>query len=217
LLRSNHLSLQNFEMKIKTIERSLDEVLPVQGAPPVRKRNLDPALHPFQRAREYNRAKTAAKLDRMFAKPFVASLEGHIDGVYCTAKDPRALSCVASGSGDGAVVVWSLAAREALHKIKAHKGQVADICFAAGSSGTAESSSRAQRIWSNFDGNAEKANEDEVEADHENVRRSARLLSCSKDKTVKMWATTDEGSSTNAPLKVWTGRNGFKSVVFLCF
>jgi WD repeat and SOF domain-containing protein 1 len=200
-------------MKIKTIERSLDEVLPVHGAPPVRKRNLDPALHPFQRAREYNRAKTASKLDRMFAKPFVAALEGHIDGVYCSAKDPRALTCVASGSGDGGVVVWDLASREALHKIKAHQGQVADLCFAIGSTGLAESSSRAEKLWSNFDGKGDRMDEDEVEADHEVVRRSARLLTCSKDKTVKMWATTDDdapASSSTAPLKVWTGRNGFK-------
>jgi DDB1- and CUL4-associated factor 13 len=37
----------------------------------------------------------------MFAKPFVASLEGHIDGVYALAKDPERLGVIASGSGDG--------------------------------------------------------------------------------------------------------------------
>jgi WD repeat and SOF domain-containing protein 1 len=89
-------------MKIKVVQRSLDEVLPEQtGAPPARKRNLDPALHPFARPREYQRALSAAKIDRMFAKPFVDSLEGHADGIYCMASDPNNLGCVASGSGDG--------------------------------------------------------------------------------------------------------------------
>ena len=64
-------------------------------------RNLEPALHPFAKPREYTRALNAAKIDRMFAKPFVASLEGHIDGVYALAKDPERLGVIASGSGDG--------------------------------------------------------------------------------------------------------------------
>ena len=35
---------------------------------------LDPALHPFEKAREYTRALNATKLERMFAKPFLAQL-----------------------------------------------------------------------------------------------------------------------------------------------
>jgi WD repeat and SOF domain-containing protein 1 len=82
--------------------RSLDESLPASlGAPPPKHRNLDPTLHPFARSREYTRALTAAKLDRMFAKPFVDSLEGHVDGVYCMARDTKRIGVVASGSGDG--------------------------------------------------------------------------------------------------------------------
>lgn len=64
-------------------------------------RNLDPALHPFDKPREYTRAVNAAKLDRLFAKPFVAALEGHVDGIYSLAKDYRRLNVMASGSGDG--------------------------------------------------------------------------------------------------------------------
>jgi len=45
-------------------------------------RNLDPALHPFEKAIEYTRALNAVKLDRVFAKPFVAALP-HSDGVTC--------------------------------------------------------------------------------------------------------------------------------------
>jgi hypothetical protein len=45
--------------------------------------NLDPALHPFAKEREYTRALNATKLGKLFAKPFVAALSGHLDGVYC--------------------------------------------------------------------------------------------------------------------------------------
>jgi hypothetical protein len=37
----------------------------------------------------------------MFAKPFIASLEGHVDGVYTMARKAGVLNVVASGSGDG--------------------------------------------------------------------------------------------------------------------
>ena len=70
-------------------------------------RNPNPALHPFERAREYTRALNATKLERMFAAPFVGQLgRGHVDGVYSLAKDPSSLERFASGSGDGVVKVW---------------------------------------------------------------------------------------------------------------
>ena len=64
-------------------------------------RNLDPVLHPFEKAREYVRALNATKLERVFAKPYVASLSGHRDGVYCMAKHLKNLSLLGSGSADG--------------------------------------------------------------------------------------------------------------------
>lgn len=88
--------------KIKALSRSLDVHAPArQGDPAPLSRNLDPALHPFAKPREYTRALNAAKLDRLFAKPFVGALEGHIDGIYSIAKDTNRLNVVASGSGDG--------------------------------------------------------------------------------------------------------------------
>lgn len=66
-------------------------------------RNYDPALHPFQQCREYVRALNATKLERVFAKPFICSLDGHHDGVYCMVKHPKRLSMVLSGSYDGEV------------------------------------------------------------------------------------------------------------------
>ena len=70
-------------------------------------RNLKPELHPLEKAREYQRAVNATKLERMFAKPFVAALSGHVDGVYCLAKHPSQLSCIVSGSADGGMPATS--------------------------------------------------------------------------------------------------------------
>lgn len=68
-------------------------------------RNYDPTLHPFEVSREYTRALNATKLDRVFAKPFLASLDGHRDGVNCMAKHSKSLSTLLSGSCDGEVTI----------------------------------------------------------------------------------------------------------------
>jgi hypothetical protein len=89
-------------MKIKALSRSISSHNPEGSSVPKAPRNLNPEIHPFERAREYTRALNATKLERMFAAPFVAQLgEGHVDGVYTIAKDPESLERFASGSGDG--------------------------------------------------------------------------------------------------------------------
>ena len=72
-----------------------------RGDPTPLSRNLDPKVHPFARQRERMRALNAAKLDRIFAKPFVGSLDGHVEAVEVLARRPKSLSEVASGSWDG--------------------------------------------------------------------------------------------------------------------
>jgi len=71
-------------------------------------RNYDPTLHPFEVPREYTRALNATKLERVFAKPFVASLDGHRDGISCIVKHSKSLSTVLSGACDGEVkpLLW---------------------------------------------------------------------------------------------------------------
>uniref|UniRef100_A0A672S4P7 Ddb1 and cul4 associated factor 13 n=1 Tax=Sinocyclocheilus grahami TaxID=75366 RepID=A0A672S4P7_SINGR len=59
-----------------------------------------PTLHPFEVPREYTRALNATKLERVFAKPFVASLDGHRDGIT---KHAKSLSTIISGACDGEV------------------------------------------------------------------------------------------------------------------
>jgi WD repeat and SOF domain-containing protein 1 len=58
-------------------------------------------MHPFSRARERTRALNAAKLSRIYAKPFIDSLGGHIDAIEVLAKKPGSLNVIASGSWDG--------------------------------------------------------------------------------------------------------------------
>ncbi|KAG6812778.1 hypothetical protein H0H92_000548 [Tricholoma furcatifolium] len=101
------------------------------GDPTPTFRNLDPLMHPFARARERTRALNAAKMDRMFAKPFVDSLEGHIDAVEVLTKQPGSLTTVASGSWDGGIILHNLSTRKQLLNLQqAHKGKVSGLCFA---------------------------------------------------------------------------------------
>lgn len=123
-------------------------------------RNLDPALHPFDKPREYTRALNAAKLDRLFAKPFVGSLEGHIDGIYAIGKDTNRLNVVASGSGDGEIRLWDLARQQPIYVYpRAHAGIIQSICI---SPLTFISPSSEQSV-------------------------GRRMLTCSTDRTVKLW------------------------------
>lgn len=51
-------------------------------------RNWNAPQDPFRAQTEYTRALNATKLERVFAKPFVASLDGHLEGVHIMAKHP---------------------------------------------------------------------------------------------------------------------------------
>ncbi|KAH9476189.1 DDB1- and CUL4-associated factor 13 [Psilocybe cubensis] len=63
-------------------------------------------------------------MERMFAKPLVDSLEGHIDAVEVLYRRPGFLTGVASGSWDGGIILHNLATRKPIAKIpQAHKGK----------------------------------------------------------------------------------------------
>ncbi|KAG9308265.1 WD40 repeat-like protein [Chiua virens] len=119
-------------MKISVLQHAPSAHLPTRhGDPTPTSRNLDPLLHPFARARERMRALNAAKMDRMFAKPFIASLEGHIDAVEVLCRKPGTVNIIASGSWDGGVIVHNIAEKKQVHQIQgAHKGKVSGLCFA---------------------------------------------------------------------------------------
>lgn len=116
-------------MKVKVLSRNPDDYVretkkDLQKVP----RNYDPTLHPFEIPREYTRALNATKLERVFAKPFLASLDGHRDGVNCMAKHPKSLSTLLSGACDGEVKVWNLTKRKCVRTLQAHEGFVRGIC-----------------------------------------------------------------------------------------
>ena len=94
------------------------------------------------------RALNASKMDRMFAKPFIASLEGHIDAVEVLCRKPGTVNIVASGSWDGGeslthsisrrptavgVIVHNISEQKHSHQIQgAHEGKISGLCFADG-------------------------------------------------------------------------------------
>ncbi|CAH2076663.1 unnamed protein product, partial [Iphiclides podalirius] len=88
-------------VKIKVISRNPEDYLrstkrDIHKIP----RNYDPSLHPLEAPREYVRAMNAVKLERVFAKPFIGSLDGHRDGVSSMAKHPNKLALLVSGAFD---------------------------------------------------------------------------------------------------------------------
>lgn len=116
-------------MKIKTISRSADNYVPVRNTQESSlPRNLNPALHPFERAREYTKALNATKLEKIFAQPFIGQLgDGHRDGIYSIAKNFDSINQVASGSGDGVIKYWDLTSRDEIISFKAHYGMVSGL------------------------------------------------------------------------------------------
>ncbi|CAF1060636.1 unnamed protein product [Brachionus calyciflorus] len=92
-------------------------------------RNYDSSLHPLEVPREYTRALNATKLERVFAKPFLGSLDGHKDGVHALCKHPSQLSILLSGACDGEIKIWNLSDRKCLSTIIAHDGFVRGICM----------------------------------------------------------------------------------------
>lgn len=140
-------------------------------------------MHPFARARERTRAVNAAKIERIFAKPFVASLGGHGEAVETMTRRPESLNMVASGSWDGGmcmyvegqtshakvsdfatgIVIHDLAQRASVTRIEnAHKGKISGVCFA-----------------------------------DEN-----RLLSCGVDRNIKLWDTRQVDENGAGPSEV---------------
>ena len=66
-------------MKVKVLNRDPKDYLKTRvGDLPKLPRNVDPILHPHAAHREYTAALNAVKLERVFAKPFVGSLDGKI-------------------------------------------------------------------------------------------------------------------------------------------
>uniref|UniRef100_A0A0D6R4A4 DDB1- and CUL4-associated factor 13 n=1 Tax=Araucaria cunninghamii TaxID=56994 RepID=A0A0D6R4A4_ARACU len=112
-------------MKVKVISRSTDEFTRERSQDLQRVfRNYDPTLHTQATAQEYVRALNATKLDKIFAKPFLGAMSGHIDAISSMAKDPHHLKNIYTGSMDGDIRLWDIAARRTIQQFPGHKGAV---------------------------------------------------------------------------------------------
>lgn len=112
-------------MKVKVISR-LEEDFTRERRQDLQKvyKNLDPGLHPHERAHEYVRALNAVKLDKVFAKPFMGDLNGHMDAVSCMAKNFQSLNSLFSGSMNGEIRLWDVAYRRSVCEFPGHRGAV---------------------------------------------------------------------------------------------
>ncbi|XP_071865516.1 DDB1- and CUL4-associated factor 13 [Bombus fervidus] len=175
-------------MKVKILTRNPDEYLretkrDIHKVP----RNYDPALHPFEAAREYTRALNAVKLDKIFAKPFVGCLEGHKDGVSCFCKHPYQLSTLFSGAFDGEIRVWNLTNKICTRKILAHNGIVRGIVFSrSGQNFISVGDDKTIKTWK-----SEKSSFNEEEPIHTVISKTI-ISGISNHQTQPIFATCGE-------------------------
>ncbi|CAM8948457.1 unnamed protein product [Rhodiola kirilowii] len=112
-------------MKVKVISRSTDEFTRERSQDLHRVfRNFDPTHRTQEKAVEYVRALNAAKLDKIYARPFVGSMDGHRDAVSCMAKNPNYLKGIFSGPFDGDIRLWDIATRKTVCQFTGHQKAV---------------------------------------------------------------------------------------------
>ncbi|KEG13367.1 WD40 repeat protein, predicted [Trypanosoma grayi] len=112
-------------VKVNTISRSdLEWTKDRNGEVPRVNRNYDSKYNPMSKQVEFTRAIRAAKLDRMFAKPFVGALSGHQDTIQSIAVDYTSLSTVVSGAIDGGMIVWDAFTKRPKATIDAHRHSI---------------------------------------------------------------------------------------------
>ncbi|XP_021803248.1 DDB1- and CUL4-associated factor 13-like isoform X1 [Prunus avium] len=112
-------------MKVNVISRSTDEYTKERSQDLQRVfRNFDPSIRTQEKAVEYVRACNAAKLEKIFARPFVGAMDGHIDSISCMAKNPNHLTRIFSGSMDGDIRLWDIASRRTVRQFPGHQGAV---------------------------------------------------------------------------------------------
>lgn len=153
---------------------------------------------------QYTRAVTAAKLERMFAKPFIAALEGHSDGVYTMSGSPTNLVAMVSGAGDGEVRVWDIAHRKTMWSTFAHDSIVrgVSVAFDGASFVTCGDDKNIHQYgmhWSTGLGTAD-------DADDARDRASAAAASSSSSSTAAMLRGQAAATRSVRPLNSWSVR-----------
>ncbi|CCW68900.1 unnamed protein product [Phytomonas sp. Hart1] len=181
-------------VKIKTISRSeLEWTKDRSTEVPKANRNYDPKFNPMAKQVEFTRAVRAAKLDRMFAKPFVAALQGHQDTIRSIATDYTNLSTTATGSIDGELIIWDMLTKKSRAVINAHRHSIEGTvispdgvaCFTA-------SRDKVVKMWDLDLGSSEEAAEPVAEylgdfpfssIDH----HFHKPLFCTSSDTISIW------------------------------
>mmetsp|Transcript_22534 Transcript_22534/g.53127 ORF Transcript_22534/g.53127 Transcript_22534/m.53127 type:complete len:483 (+) Transcript_22534:64-1512(+) len=194
-------------MKVQTLKRTAGASVERECAGDLRRssRNLNPQHHPMQRAREYQRAVTAAKMERMFAKPFVGDLQGgHRDAVTCTATSRKALLPLVSGAADGCVALWDLATRKRLTELAAHTRAVTAVEFCLdGQAFYSGSDDGLVHRWTVHPNNTNNNSNDMTDQSTRSRKASRSSLSST---------TTAETSSSHVPVATFRCNGGFKSI-----
>jgi len=137
-------------MKIKVLQRSEQDYLGSTAGDITRHfRNADPELHPFERAREYQRALKAVKLEKIFAKPFVKALEGHTDSVKCMSIARKSAAPLLSGSCNGELKLWNMQHLSCGSGVeKAHEGFVRGVTVSPdGTKAFSCGDDKAAKMW----------------------------------------------------------------------
>jgi len=118
------------------------------GEVPRAHRNYESGPAPMAKQTEYARAIRAAKMDRMFAKPFVAAMSGHLDTVQTIACDSTNLSSLVTGGADGQLVQWDVMSRRARRVFPAHRHSVDGAVFTPdGTAVLTASRDRTVKLW----------------------------------------------------------------------
>jgi len=117
-------------MKVKVLKRNVQDFVR-ETKHDIHKvhRNYSQVEHPFEAEREYQRALNSVKLEKVFAKPFLGSLDGHRDGITCVSKHPGKLSSIASAAADGELRLWDLANRKCSSSWQGHEGVVRGLTY----------------------------------------------------------------------------------------
>jgi WD repeat and SOF domain-containing protein 1 len=138
-------------MKVKVLHLDPTEYAvkrPGDQVPLVRNPQAKPTTNSKQK--EYMRALAAAKMERMFSKPFVASLDGHTDSVEVIARSRSLLAPIFTGGADGCLNFWDLPHRKLVAtQPNAHTGFIKGIVVSNDNSivYTCGSSDKTIRAW----------------------------------------------------------------------
>ena len=142
-------------MKLQTIKRGIDYSRESNCEIYKTQRSLDSTIHGFERQREYIRGLNSVKLEKLFSKPFINDLKGHVDGVYVLAKPVSSLTnsggslttssltttssqsktittpltSILSGDGSGEIRLWNLSTQKTVWSAKPFSSFVRGLCF----------------------------------------------------------------------------------------